>query len=197
MFTGITKGLCSVTDIEDKDNFSKITIDLDDLGADLKIGDSVSINGVCLTAIEVNNKAASFEVVGETLKKSNLGDLIPGDKVNVERSLKIGERLDGHFVLGHVDGKGKIEEKIIKEDNCTLWISLPRSLRYGLISKGSIGVDGVSLTIADIKKDKFAIALIPHTLKITTLGRKKKGDFVNIEIDYLGKWIRKLTEDAK
>lgn len=192
MFTGITKGLFLVIKIEAKKDFSRISIDLRDLGADLKTGDSVSINGVCLTAIEINNSIVSFDIMGETLQKSNLGDLSVGDKVNAERSLKIGERLDGHFVLGHIDGRGVIEERIIDGDNCVIWISLPENLQYGLVPKGSMGVDGVSLTIADINENKFAVALIPHTLKITTLGKKKKGDYVNIEIDYLGKWIKKL-----
>ena len=196
MFTGITKGLFPVKKIESKKDFSRIYIDLKKLGAGLKIGDSVSINGVCLTAVEVKKSIATFEVIEETLKKSNLDSLKAGDLVNAERSLKIGERLDGHFVLGHVDGKGIIDKKIVKKDNCVIWVSLPKKLQYGLIPKGSIGVDVISLTIADIKKGKFAIALIPHTLEITTLGRKNKGDYVNIEIDYLGKWIKKLVEGA-
>jgi len=192
MFTGITKGLFEIVDIKAKNDFSKISINLSDLSQDLKIGDSVAINGVCLTAIEIDKGIVSFEIMSETLDKSNLGDLQIGNFVNAERSLAIGDRLDGHFVLGHVDGKGKIIEKNITEDNCVIWIELPKDLEYGLISKGSIGVDGVSLTIAAIKENKFAIALIPHTLEITTLGQKKVGDEVNIEIDYLGKWIKKL-----
>lgn len=195
MFTGITKGLFEIVNIESRKDFSRISINLNSLSDDLKIGESVAINGVCLTAIDINEGVVSFEVMGETLDKSNLGDLKKGDRVNAERSLEIGGRLDGHFVLGHVDGKGKIVEKIITEDNCMIWIELENELKYGLIPKGSIGVDGVSLTIADIQDNKFAIALIPHTLEITTLGKKKEGDKVNIEIDYLGKWIKSLSEN--
>jgi len=197
MFTGIVKGLYKVKGIKKKEDFLVISIDLKDLNRKIKTGESVSVNGACLTAVRIYNKAVFFEIMGETLKKTNLISLKIGDMVNIEQSLKLGERLDGHFVLGHVDGRGKIEKKIITKDNCFVWISLPKNLQYGLIPKGSIGVDGVSLTIAAIQNNKFAVALIPHTLKITTLGYKEKGDYVNIEIDYPGKWIKKLLKNSK
>jgi len=197
MFSGIVEGLGIVKEINSKKDFSTISIDLRDFSKGEKVGDSISVNGACLTITKLEDNIASFDIMKETLDKTDLGDLKVKDKVNIERSLKIGERLEGHFVLGHVDGVGIIEEKIQDKDNCVIWISLPEDLKYGLIPKGSIGVDGISLTIADIKDNKFAIALIPHTLKITTLGIKDKRDKVNIEIDYLGKWIRKLVEESK
>ncbi len=195
MFSGIVENLREIVKIDAKKDFSVISIDLGDFSKGEKVGDSISVNGACLTITKLVGNIASFDIMKETLDKTDLGDLKVGSKANIERSLKIGERLDGHFVLGHVDGVGIIEKKIQDEDNCVIWISLPEELEYGLIPKGSIGVDGISLTIADIKDNKFAIALIPHTLKITTLGIKDKGDKVNIEIDYLGKWIKKLVEE--
>lgn len=197
MFSGIVEGLRKVVKINSKKDFSTILVDLGVFSKGEKIGDSISVNGACLTIAKLEGSIASFDIMKETLDKTDLGDLKKNDKVNIERSLKIGERLDGHFVLGHVDGIGIIEKKIQDEDNCVIWISLPKNLEYGLIPKGSIGVEGISLTIADIKENKFAIALIPHTLKITTLGIKEKGDKVNIEIDYLGKWIKKIVEEKE
>lgn len=197
MFSGIVEDLRRVKKVDAKKEFSRISIDLGLLIKGTKIGDSISVNGACLTIVEIEKSLATFDIMLETLNKTNLGDLKIGDKVNIERSLKMGERLDGHFVLGHVDGQGIIEKKVQDEDNCVIWVSLPNKLKYGLIPKGSIGVDGISLTIADIKDNKFAIALIPHTLKITTLGIKGVGDKVNIEIDYLGKWIKKIIEEKE
>lgn len=195
MFSGIVEGLGTVTEIQSKKDFSKISVDIGKFSEGVKVGDSISINGACMTMINIEGNIVSFDVMVESLKKTDLGDLKVGNKVNIERSLKIGERLDGHFVLGHVDGAGVIEKKEQDGDNCVIWISLPKDLEYGLIPKGSIGVDGISLTIADIKENKFSIWLIPHTLKITTLGIKEKGAKVNIEIDYLGKWVRKIAKE--
>lgn len=197
MFSGIVEDLREVVKIDKKKDFSTISVDLEGFSEGIRIGDSISVNGVCLTITNLDRSIASFDIMKETLDKTDLGDLKVNDKVNIERALKIGKRLDGHFVLGHIDGTGIIEKKIQDENNCVIWISLPEELKYGLIPKGSIGVDGISLTIADIKENSFAIALIPHTLKITTLGFKDIGDKVNIEIDYLGKWIKKLVEEGK
>ncbi len=193
MFSGIVEGLREIKEITSKEDFSTIAIDLQELAIDKKIGESIAVNGACLTITKLKDTIAYFDIMQETLNKTNLRDYKKGDKVNIERSLKIGERLDGHFVLGHVDGLGTIKEIKKTEDNCIMWVELPKELEYGLIPKGSISVDGISLTIADIKNNRFAIALIPHTLKITTLGSKKINDKVNIEIDYLGKWIQKLV----
>ncbi len=127
--------------------------------------------------------------VGETIKKTNLGSLEHGDKVNIERSLKVGERLEGHFVLGHVDGVGIIS-KIEKQSNqIQIWIKIPKELLKHIIKKGSITIDGISLTVVDALKDQFSVSIIPHTMQITNLSYKKVGDKVNIETDILGKYI--------
>lgn len=194
MFTGIVEGLAKVVEMNKKKDFQTISIDLGEFCDCVKVGDSVALNGACMTVTNVSNTIASFDIMHESLKKTDLGDLVAGSQVNIERPLKIGDRLDGHFVLGHVDGVAKIIDKKITEDNCDVWIELPNELEYGLIPKGSIGIDGISLTIVGIDENKFSVSLIPHTLSITTLGIKKAGDKVNIEIDYIGKWIKKINE---
>ncbi|HVZ62568.1 MAG TPA: riboflavin synthase [Candidatus Nitrosotalea sp.] len=196
MFTGIIEGLGNIISFDKKTNnrsAAKMKINIGKIGKGLKIGDSVAINGVCLTAVGISKGITEFEMVGETIKKTNLGSLERGDKVNIERSLKIGERLEGHFVLGHVDGIGIIS-KIEKQSNqIQIWIKLPKELSKHVIKKGSITVDGISLTVVDVLKDQFSVSIIPHTMQITNLNYKKVGDKVNIETDILGKYI--LSED--
>ncbi|MDC8452042.1 MAG: riboflavin synthase [Candidatus Nitrosotalea sp.] len=196
MFTGIIEGLGNIVSFDKKTNnrsAAKMKINIGKIAKGLKIGDSVAINGVCLTAVSISKGITEFEMVGETIKKTNLGSLERGDKVNIERSLKIGERLEGHFVLGHVDGIGIIS-KIEKQSNqIQIWITLPKELSKHVIKKGSITVDGISLTVVDVLKDKFSVSIIPHTMQITNLNYKKVGDKVNIETDILGKYI--LSED--
>lgn len=192
MFTGIIEGLGNIVSFDKKTNnrsAAKMKINIGKIAKGLKIGDSVAINGVCLTAVSISKGITEFEMVGETIKKTNLGSLERGDKVNIERSLKIGERLEGHFVLGHVDGIGIIS-KIEKQSNqIQIWITLPKELSKHVIKKGSITVDGISLTVVDVLKDKFSVSIIPHTMQITNLSYKKVGDKVNIETDILGKYI--------
>ncbi|MDE1829492.1 MAG: riboflavin synthase [Thaumarchaeota archaeon] len=192
MFTGIIEGLGKIEKFEKNTKTrseARMKINLGKLAKGLKVGDSVAINGVCLTAINIAKGIAEFEMVGETIKKTNLGALESGDEVNIERSLKIGDRLEGHFVLGHVDGSGTIL-KIDKQSNqVQLWIELPKELAKYVAKKGSITVDGISLTVVDKIKTKFSVSIIPHTMKVTNLGSKKVGDKVNIETDVLGKYI--------
>ncbi len=196
MFTGIIEGLGSIVLFDKKTSnrsAAKMKIKLDKIAKGLKVGDSVAINGVCLTAVNVSKGITEFEMIGETIKKTNLGSLERGDRVNIERSLKVGERLEGHFVLGHVDGVGIIS-KIDKQINqVQIWIKIPKELSKHVIKKGSITVDGISLTIVDKLKDQFSVSIIPHTMQVTNLGYKKIGDKVNIETDILGKYI--LSED--
>lgn len=191
MFTGIIegRGIVKKFDIKTQNrSAAKMEIDLGNLAKGLQIGDSVAINGVCLTATHISKNQAEFEMIDETLKKTNLGKIKSGDKVNIERSLKVGERMEGHFVLGHTDGTGKIIkiEKLKKE--IKFWIELPKDLARFVVKKGSITVDGISLTLVDVLKNKISICIIPHTMKITNLGLKKIGDKVNIETDILGKY---------
>jgi riboflavin synthase len=191
VFTGIIEGqgIVKKFDIKTQNrSAAKMGIDLGNLAKGLQIGDSVAINGVCLTATHISKKQIEFEMIGETLKKTNLGMIKSGDKVNIERSLKVGERMEGHFVLGHIDGTGKIIkiEKLSKE--IKFWIELPKDLARFVVKKGSITVDGISLTLVDVLKNKISICIIPHTMKITNLGSKEIGDKVNIETDILGKY---------
>lgn len=191
MFTGIVEGLGIIKKFEKKTNTrsaAKMKVDLGNLAKGLKAGHSVAINGVCLTVTKISKNAAEFEMIGETIKKTDLGKLESGDKVNIERSLKVGDRMEGHFVLGHIDGTGKIIkiEKMPKE--IKLWIELPNDLTKHVVKKGSIAIDGISLTLVDVIKNKISVCIIPHTIKITNLNSKNIGDKVNIETDILGKY---------
>lgn len=195
MFAGIIHGLGRVERISTARGNGKaaqMTVDLDRLAKGLKIGDSVSINGACLTVVGIKNSKASFEMVGETMKKTALGSLTVGEKVNVEHSLRVGDTIDGHFVLGHVDGVGTITERQKQKNQTMLWIRIDRKLMKYVVPKGSIAIDGISLTVVDVTRDKISVALIPHTLAATTLGIKGKGDKVNVEMDLLGKYARKV-----
>lgn len=195
LFTGIIQGVGRVENISKNKNrgrAAQLTVDLGKLAHRLKVGDSVSINGACLTVVNLSKNKASFEMINETMKRTALGSLTLGDMVNIERSLKVGATLDGHFVLGHVDGVGKIIDKIKQKDQTKLWVSIDKKLLKYIIPKGSIAIDGISLTVVDVNSNKISVALIPHTIAVTTLGIKKKGDLVNIEIDVLGKYARKV-----
>ena len=191
MFTGIVEGLGTITKFEKKTNTrsaAKMKVDLGNLAKGLKAGHSVAINGVCLTVTKISKHNAEFEMIGETMRKTDLGKLGSGDKVNIERSLKVGDRMEGHFVLGHIDGTGKIIniEKLPKE--IKLWIELSNDLIKHVVKKGSIAIDGISFTVVDVIKNKISVCIIPHTMQITNLHSKKIGDKVNIETDILGKY---------
>jgi riboflavin synthase len=191
LFTGIIEGTAKVKSVSKIKNGADtlLRVQLGRLGRGLKIGDSVSVSGACLTVSKLSKGDAEFQMVAETVRRTSLGSLKPNDRVNIERSLKVGERLEGHFVLGHVDGTGIIEDIIEKPRETTIWIRLDKTLAKSVVQKGSIAVDGVSLTLVDIDGDKVSISLIPHTLKMTTLGLRSKGDKVNIETDILGKYV--------
>jgi riboflavin synthase len=199
MFTGIVRYLGTVDDVRISDNRSAITltVDIGYLADDTKVGDSISINGVCLTVVSKDNNNSSkvtFNVIGETVKRTNLGMIKKGDRVNVEPSLRVGDSIDGHFVLGHVDCMGTIVDKVEEKDQVVMSIRVDNKdiMRY-VAEKGSIAVDGVSLTVVSCSNDIFTVALIPHTLDVTTLGIKGKGDRVNIEVDILARYVMKST----
>jgi riboflavin synthase len=191
LFTGIIEGTAKVKSVSKIKNGADtlLRVQLGRLGRGLKTGDSVSISGACLTVSKLSKGDAEFQMVAETVRRTSLGSLRPNDRVNIERSLKVGERLEGHFVLGHVDGTGIIKDIIEKPTETTIWIKLDKALAKSVVPKGSIAVDGVSLTLVDIDEDRVSISLIPHTLKMTTLGTRSKGDKVNIETDILGKYV--------
>jgi riboflavin synthase len=194
MFTGIVKGIGTVNKISKiTKNRSAIemTIDLGKQGKGLKIGQSVALNGVCLTATKLSKSKCIFEMIEETTKKTDLGNLKVGGVVNIERSLKVGDRLEGHFVLGHVDGVGVIKKILKKPKEVQVYFEVPKNLAKYVVKKGSIAIDGISLTVVDIKKTLASVSLIPHTIEITNFHTKKVGDKVNIETDILGKYILK------
>ena len=157
----------------------------------LKVGQSVAINGVCLSATRISKNSSIFEMIDETTKKTDLGNLKEGSTVNVERSLKVGDRLEGHFVLGHVDGVATIIKIERRPKEVKIWFKIPKKLSKYVVKKGSIALDGISLTVVDAKKDLASVCLIPHTIKVTNFKSKKVGDKLNIETDILGKYIKK------
>ena len=194
MFTGIVEGIGKVKKISKATkNRSAIQmlVDLGKYGKCLKIGQSVALNGVCLTVTKLSKDGCTFEMIEETTKKTDLGNLKPGGIVNIERSLKAGDRLEGHFVLGHVDGVGIIKKVQKKPKEVQIWFEVPKNLSKYVVKKGSIAMDGISLTVVEIKNNLASVCLIPHTIEVTNFKTKNIGDKVNIETDILGKYILK------
>ncbi len=194
MFTGIVEGIGKIEKIsKDTKNRSAVqmTVNLGKHAKGLKIGQSVALNGVCLTATKLTKSSCIFEMIEETTKKTDLGNLKIGGIVNIERSLKAGERLEGHFVLGHVDGVAAIKKILNKPKEVQVWFEVPKKLSKYVVKKGSIAMDGISLTIVDVKGTLASVSLIPHTIDVTNFHTKKVGDKVNIETDILGKYILK------
>jgi len=191
MFTGLIETLGTVRRVEVEGPGKLLVISAPPLAAELKIGDSVAINGSCLTVVEQDSETCRFQAGPETLQRTNLGELAAGDRVNLERSLRVGDRLGGHLVQGHVDGLGRVQEKIRQDSWEMVWFSCPFDLAAQMASKGSVAVDGISLTLVDVTSDRFSVALIPHTLNNTTLGFKKPGATVNLETDLLAKYVWK------
>ncbi|MDC0154815.1 riboflavin synthase [Nitrosopumilus sp.] len=194
MFTGIVEGvgkINKISKITKNRSAIEMTIDLGKQVKGLKIGQSVALNGVCLTATKLLKSKCIFEMIEETTKKTDLGNLKVGGVVNIERSLKAGDRLEGHFVLGHVDGVGVIKKIVKKPKEVQVYFEVPKNLAKYVVKKGSIAIDGISLTVVDIKKTLASVSLIPHTIEITNFHTKKVGDKVNIETDILGKYILK------
>lgn len=192
MFTGLVEEIGKVQSIVRSTKSAKIVIKAVQVLDESKIGDSISTNGVCLTVTEFTSNSFSVDVMAETMKRSNLNSLSPGDDINLERALRVGDRLGGHLVSGHIDGMGTISN-FENEDNA-VWITIsttPEILRY-IVQKGSIAIDGISLTVAYVDESVFKVSIIPHTKEVTTLLRKKTGNVVNLECDMIGKYIEKL-----
>jgi len=194
MFTGIIEGIGTVEKItkstKNRSAFQMI-VDLGKHAKGLKVGQSVALNGVCLSATKISKNKCNFEMIDETIKKTDLGNLMKGSKVNIERSLKVGDRMEGHFVLGHVDGVGIINKIEKKPKEVKFWFKVPKNLSKFVVKKGSIAIDGISLTVVDVTKNNASVCLIPHTMKVTNFQSKKIGDKINIETDILGKYILK------
>jgi riboflavin synthase len=193
MFTGLIELLSRVADIEAEPPGVLLVVAVGKIADDVKIGDSIAVNGCCLTVVRIDGQSLSFQAGEETLKRTNLGQLGPGSPVNIERSLAIGDRLGGHFVTGHIDGQGVLAERRDDKDWSTCWFTAPPELFKQIASKGSIAIDGVSLTVVDVEAARFSVALIPHTLSATTLGRLAVGDSVNLETDLIAKYVGRLV----
>jgi riboflavin synthase len=192
MFTGLVEEVGKIQTVTKFAKSSRIAIRASKILEDVKIGDSISTNGVCLTVTELGTDFFTADVMAETMRRSNLKNLISGAPVNLERALRLGDRLGGHMVSGHIDGTGIITE--FQEEDNAVWITIKTSealLRY-IVEKGSIAMDGVSLTVAYVDKYIFKVSIIPHTKTATTLLQKKTGDEINLECDAMGKYIEKL-----
>ncbi|MBV7673700.1 riboflavin synthase [Streptomyces halstedii] len=192
MFTGIVEELGEVTAVERLADASRFRLRGPLVTEDAKHGDSIAVNGVCLTVVGLDGDQFTADVMAETLNRSSLGALTTGSRVNLERPMALGGRLGGHIVQGHVDGTGRIVERTPSEHWELVKVSLPGGLARYVVEKGSITVDGVSLTVVDAAPDHFTISLIPTTLVLTTLGIKQPGDPVNLEVDVLAKYVERL-----
>ncbi len=192
MFTGIVEGIGKVLKIQKSTtnrSAVKMTVDLGKHSKGLKIGQSVAINGVCLTVTGISKSKCNFEMIDETTKRTDLGNLKVGGIVNIERSLKVGDRMEGHFVLGHVDGVGTIKKIEKRPKEIKVWFEIPKHLSRFVVEKGSIAIDGISLTVVDVKKNLASVCLIPHTVQVTNFQTRNVGDKINIETDILGKYL--------
>jgi riboflavin synthase len=190
MFTGIVQRLAEVADVVAELPGVRLVIREPRLAATSKVGDSIALNGCCLTVVAVDDGRLSFQAGEETLSRTNLGELTRGSQVNVEASLRAGEPIGGHYVTGHVDAVATVDAREDHGEWCTMWFRAPPSQILQMASKGSIAVDGISLTLVDVEEDRFSVALIPHTLEVTTLGRRGVGDRVNLETDVLAKYLQ-------
>jgi riboflavin synthase len=191
MFTGLVESLATVRELRPDGPGVRLVINDAAIACRSKIGDSIAINGCCLTVVELNGDEMAFEAGAETLSRTNLGRLQPGSAVNLEASLRLGDSLGGHLVAGHIDAVGHLDRREDDAQWSTMWFAVPHELTRQMASKGSIAIDGVSLTLVDVTDDAFSVALIPHTLSVTTLGNLKPGDAVNLETDLLAKYVER------
>jgi len=194
VFTGIVEELGQIVAIETAPDSARLTVRGPLVTSDAKHGDSIAVNGVCLTVISLDDGAFTADVMAETLNRSSLGALEPGSVVNLERPLTLGTRLGGHLVQGHVDGVGRIVAREPSDAWEIVTVSLPADLAKYVVEKGSITVDGISLTVVAVTATSFSVSLIPATLELTTLGRKVVGDPVNLEVDVVAKYVERMLE---
>jgi riboflavin synthase len=192
MFTGIIEEMGSVKALRHEAGAARLAVSASTVLGGTAQGDSICVNGVCLTVVDMDKSGFSADVAVETLKVTNLGELKTGAKVNLERALQLSARIGGHLVSGHVDAVGRIREKREEGNGWRIFIDAPDTVLRYMIKKGSIAIDGISLTVADVDKKGFCIAMIPHTAKLTTLGFKTAGDSVNLETDIIGKYVERL-----
>lgn len=197
MFTGLILEMGKISSFKKRSGGAILSLKANEVASTAKKGDSISVNGVCLTVVSKNNNTLSFDLSEETLRCTNLGSLKTGDIVNLEPSLRPDSKIGGHFVTGHVDVAGRIRSKVNIGDMMKVEIEAPANIINFLVEKGSVAVDGISLTIVDILKDRFTVVIIPHTAKLTTMGFKVPGDTVNIEVDILGKYVARFLNRDK
>jgi riboflavin synthase len=196
MFTGIVEDKGKVLRVEYRGQEKRLTIELPPHLTEVQLGDSININGVCLTVVQIKGRAIELDLSQETLEKTILGDLNEGNQVNLERALKLADRLGGHIVTGHIDGIGVIIEKRRERDFFQLKIRVPESVTRYVVQKGSIAIDGISLTVNESLENEIRMTLIPYTVEKTTLHHKNVGDRVNVEVDILGKYVEKLLDQG-
>lgn len=189
MFTGIIKSIGRVSKVSPVPGGKRLSVEAGDWAAECQLGDSLCVSGVCLTVTAISPPTVGFDVISETLQRSILGEKRVGDRVNLERAMMIGDRFDGHFVQGHVDGRAEVTEVIKSEREHAIWFRPDSNLRPYVVPKGSIAIDGVSLTIAEVRGDAFSTALIPTTLERTTLGLLSVADRVNVESDVIARTV--------
>jgi riboflavin synthase len=193
MFTGLVEGTAPLIAAIPDGTGVRLAFDLGELANGAQLGDSIAISGCCLTVVAIDGQQLSFEAGEETLSKTGLGRLHAGDRVNIERSLRVGDRMGGHFVTGHVDGQGQLKRRVEDGPWAYFYFAAPKSLLIQMANKGSITIDGVSLTLVEVSDSEFSIALIPHTLSVTSLGGLREGDFVNLETDILAKYVQRAA----
>lgn len=194
MFTGIVEAMGRVVALEPRGELTRLLIDAGPVAAGVRIGDSVAVSGACLTVTDVADSQLGFQAVRETLERTALFALEVGSRVNLERALRADARLDGHIVQGHVDGVGRVRELARRGDDVRLFVDCDREFADWLVPKGSVAIDGVSLTVVGVGEGGFDVALIPHTLELTTLGALRGGERVNLEADVLGKYVKRYLE---
>ncbi len=190
MFTGLVEEKGAIKQLNRRGNASDISVDAPLVSQDVSLGDSIAINGCCLTVVEIDAHVLTFQAGSETLRRTNLGDLTEGSPVNLERALQVGQRMGGHYVSGHVDCLATVDERNDDGQWAKFWFNVPVEYTKQMASKGSVAIDGISLTLVDVTKERFSVELIPHTLEVTTLGARQVGDTVNIETDLLAKYVQ-------
>lgn len=193
MFTGLVEALGTVQQLTAAGAGRRLVVACQ-IAPELTLGESVCVNGACLTVVAHDQTSFAFEVGPETLLRTNLGDLAAGDRVNLERSLRFSDRLGGHLVQGHIDGVGHVDARLTQGEWVTIWFRCQGDLAGQMVTKGAVAVDGVSLTVVDVQAERFSVALIPHTLSATTLGFKDVGAAVNLETDLLAKYVWKYLQ---
>ncbi|MGA9309508.1 MAG: riboflavin synthase [Pseudonocardiaceae bacterium] len=198
MFTGIVEELGELVSREERPDAARFSVRGPLTSSDAQPGDSIAVNGVCLTVVDVDGDVFTADVIGETLRRSSLGPAAIGDQLNLERAAKLGHRLGGHLVQGHIDGTGTLLSRTAPQSGAPwelIRIGMPRELARYVVEKGSITVDGISLTVIEVGADQFSVGLIPTTQQLTTLGLRRPGDVMNLEVDVIAKYVERLVRD--